>query len=590
MEKKSATTHFLLSGLFGLSVFLFFGLIYPHHLHYHEQFQLFLSTPAYFLQLIAKPGGLAEHIGSFLTQFFLFSWSGAAIMAILLTSVQLITASVGRRLRENPLYYPLSFIPAFFFWSLLCDENMMIAGILSVLFAMVTWWGYQALTHNGWKTAYILLFIPITYWFAGGSAIIPVLGIIACEWMNKESRWPQKVLITLCTLGVTVAVLLLIPLLFPQFPYKRMLFGTDFFRFPVYYPIGIPILWGLLLLIPFINLFLPAALKKPGNNRFLFISVSVIIFISGGLLVMANHDDGKEEVMAYDHYVRMQQWDKVIKMADRKSPSSPLSVACMNLALCKSGKMSDNMFHYYQNGPEGLIPTFTRDFTIPMITGEIYYHLGFINTAQRYAFEAMESLPNYWKSGRALKRLAETNLINGEYKVAEKYLRILTHTTFYKKWAQYVLEMMKDEEAINTHSEWGYLRTCRTKTDFLDSEDEKDMMLGILLQQNMTHYMAYEYLLAYCLLTKDLEHFMEYFSLGTKLRYESLPKSYQEALLYVWSLSHEDPLRTVPYSVSDQVKQDLAGYQQLYLNSSDPEEALKKNFSGTYWYYLHFRQ
>ena len=28
--------------LFGLSVLLFFGLAYPHHLHYQEQYQLFL--------------------------------------------------------------------------------------------------------------------------------------------------------------------------------------------------------------------------------------------------------------------------------------------------------------------------------------------------------------------------------------------------------------------------------------------------------------------------------------------------------------------------------------------------------------------
>lgn len=82
---------------------------------------------------------------------------------------------------------------------------------------------------------------------------------------------------------------------------------------------------------------------------------------------------------------------------------------------------------------------------------------------------------------------------------------------------------------------------------------------------------------------------MEYFPLGMKLRYDTLPLSYQEALLYVWSLSHEDPLKTVPYSVSDKVRQQLAAYQQLYLNASDPEQALKKNYSGTYWYYLHFR-
>jgi hypothetical protein len=306
-------------------------------------------------------------------------------------------------------------------------------------------------------------------------------------------------------------------------------------------------------------------------------------------MVAINTRKNKEDIMAYDHFVRMQQWDKAISRADRESPSSPLSVACLNLSLCKSGLMSDNMFSYYQNGPEGLIPTFARDFTISMITGEIYYHLGFINTAQRFAFESMESLPNYWKSARSVKRLAETNLINGQYKVARKYLVILQKTVFYKKWANYAMSFLEDEEAINEHPEWGTLRKYRTKTDFLDSEQEKDMMLGILLQQNFTHYMAYEYLLAYCLLTKDLDRFMQYYPLGMELRYRHLPVSYQEALIYIWSLSHEDPVRTVPYPVSDKVKQELVAYQNIYLNSSNPEEVLKKNHSGTYWYYLHFR-
>ena len=34
--------HILYTSLFGVAVLLFFGLAYPHHLHYQEQFQLFL--------------------------------------------------------------------------------------------------------------------------------------------------------------------------------------------------------------------------------------------------------------------------------------------------------------------------------------------------------------------------------------------------------------------------------------------------------------------------------------------------------------------------------------------------------------------
>ena len=34
--------HLLYTLLFGVAVLLFFGLAYPHHLHYQEQYQLFL--------------------------------------------------------------------------------------------------------------------------------------------------------------------------------------------------------------------------------------------------------------------------------------------------------------------------------------------------------------------------------------------------------------------------------------------------------------------------------------------------------------------------------------------------------------------
>ena len=41
--------------------------------------------------------------------------------------------------------------------------------------------------------------------------------------------------------------------------------------------------------------------------------------------------------------------------------------------------LAEKMFSYYQNGMQGLIPDLTKDFTIPLITGEVYYQLGFIN-------------------------------------------------------------------------------------------------------------------------------------------------------------------------------------------------------------------
>ena len=94
--------HYIYTLLFGVAVLLFFGLAYPHHLHYQEQFQLFLFDSTYAWDIIKLPGGISDLLGRFSTQFFLYAWVGALIIAVLLSLIQLLTlhqfnAPLGRR-------------------------------------------------------------------------------------------------------------------------------------------------------------------------------------------------------------------------------------------------------------------------------------------------------------------------------------------------------------------------------------------------------------------------------------------------------------------------------------------------------------
>ena len=43
-----------------MAVLLFFGLAYPHHLHYQEQYQLFLFDSTYVWEIVKQPGGIAD--------------------------------------------------------------------------------------------------------------------------------------------------------------------------------------------------------------------------------------------------------------------------------------------------------------------------------------------------------------------------------------------------------------------------------------------------------------------------------------------------------------------------------------------------
>ena len=80
--------------LYCVAVLLFFGLAYPHHLHYQEQYQLFLFDSSYVWEIVKLPGGVADLLGRFCTQFFLYAWMGALIISVMLSVIQLLTLSV----------------------------------------------------------------------------------------------------------------------------------------------------------------------------------------------------------------------------------------------------------------------------------------------------------------------------------------------------------------------------------------------------------------------------------------------------------------------------------------------------------------
>jgi len=576
---------------FGIAIFFFFYFFFPHHLHYQEQFQLFLFTREYFLETFSRPGGFSNYIGRFFTQFYLYAGWGALIVSFLLVGIQQSVYAIGRRFRiTGSRGRFLSFFPALFYWYLLCDENSQQGGVAASLLVLLFTLIATFIQSDRLRRIFLILMIPVLYWLAGIAVVLAVVLLLGYEWLIIKREKKTIIGLSIISVLLVIACPYAAKHFIVQYPLERLVWGVDYVHFTTLSPIRIIFLWALVAIAILLPPYLPK-ISKPKIRRMVFpVQAACLIFIAyiviGRMAYPSNAS--KEEIMAYDYYSKTRNWNKIIQMANRKSPSVPMTVTCLNLALCKTGQLPEKMFEYFQNGPEGLLPTFQRDFMIPGVAGEAYYSSGFVNTAQRFAFEAMEALPDYQKSVRSIKRLAETNLINGQYVVADKYLSLLENTLFYRKWAKDTRTYLYNEDKINAHPEWGELRRFQTKTDFLFSEKEKDMMLGIVFQQNRDNRQAYEYLSAYALLTKNIKSFPDYFRMKTNFSYPVIPKSYQEALIYIWGLSHNKLTDSIPFPISNSVRQAVEAYAQTYTSYQSPEPFLRQRFSKTYWYYLHF--
>ena len=583
--------------LAGIAVGCFFAFRYPYHLHFQEQYQLFESTWAYFAAVASVPGGLADWTGRLVTQFFYHAPAGAALMAVLLCAVQLLTWAACRR--KTLASFALSFIPEALLLAFFCDENTLAGGAVALILSLAATVWVRLISKDIVRLTVEAVLVPVMYLVSGPLAIVYLITIAFCERSGADdfsgsghfSAGGTKDQSAAKRFWILIGVMLLLAVLCPlvasrivPYPLGRLCYGIHYYR---YHNILPGLLWAAALASTAVIL-LSCTRRRILPTRWGALPGLVLFALvagTGTLLTLRAADSAKEEWMRYDFMVRMQMWNRIMMLADTRNPDNPKTVSCLNLALAMTGRMPDSQFEYFQNGPDGLLPDFSGDHTNPVSTGEIYWHLGMVNTAQRYAFEAQEAIPDFQKSARLYRRLAETNIVNGDWDVARKYLHALHNARFYRKWADETAALLDEGRVFEARPELARARDWRLKEhDFLFSDTEMDSMLGLLRVENPGNTLALEYLMAWCLLRKDLDRFVECIGLVSALE---MPKSYQEALLLRWVHTHSD-FDGLPMYLSHANARRLNGFIADY-QAGTQEAEMQRKYGDTYWFYYYYR-
>ena len=581
----------LLSLLFGVAVVIFWSVPYMSGLCFQEQYQMFLFDIGYFLERIVLPGGLADYISEFLVQFYYMPVLGGTIIALLLMSIQAISWGLMKQYGMKAVFpgYLLSFVPSIVLWCAMGDQNLLLSFVVALSGALLMGWIHNRFHNRLVKVVFELVSTALVYWFLGPVVFLYAALMIGDTLMKGKQN--GHILSSLgysaCLLILTVAWILLTTQSL-QYPLYRIFSGLNYYRYPGTVsplPLGVMI-WTVVVVFFGMVPDEHAWIKKLQQSKVVMTLAYVLVIVASWFGIKASFDAMTYDLIDYDFLVRTEQWDKIIEKAEKKPATTPLGVSCVNLALSQKGMLADRLFEFYQNGGEGLFPTFTRDMISPVSTAEIFFRLGMVNDAERYMFEAQEAIPNYRKSARLTRRIIECEIINGNYQVAAKLLRRLQKTLFYSNWANQTMALLGNEKAINQHPVYGKLRKYREKKqDFLFSDREMDQMLGLLFLNDNHNKMAYEYLVCYELLQRDMEKFMQYYPLGRFVDYDHIPRSFQEILIGNWMKTHSDP-RTIPYNVDAQNVNNTLNFIQLYMqNPKDPQLGQQPYVSNA-WHYV----
>lgn len=568
--------------LFGVATMLFFALAYPHHLHFQEQYQLFLYEWSYVSDVLSVPGGVADLVGRFFTQFFLYAWVGAGLIAALLVGVQLLTYVLLRSSRTEPLAYALSFVPSLLCCCFLCDDNALMSAPVALLLIVAVALLMRFITGNRWRRIIALLSIPLVYQLAGAFVLV-YASLLIIQELRRERSFQT---------GVWTCVLLVVVLAVPaawgqwmHYPLHRLYVGPHYYRQP---DVFAQWAWAAAYVLP-VLLLLPDRLRgwMPRLAVVTLSGIWAVLMLAGGMTVRSLHSQAQEDTMAYDFMARNAMWNRILQLAEHRAPRNQVSAVVVNLALAERGMLCDRMFEYRQKGLAGLLPNFDTDCVSPLATSEAFYRLGMINTAQRFVFEAQEAIPDYQKSARCYKRLAETNLINGAYEVARKYLVALQHTLFYRDWANATLALIADDSAVAAHPEYGELRAMRCQEDYFFGGNEVHQILAQQLQANPQNRLAFDYLEAACLLAKDLDLVTRYYPLSEPLGYTSMPSAIQQAMLLDWTQKHQ-PSDPIPTYFQPALLQHLNQFYSAMQLHNGNAATMRQLYGNTYWGYYYF--
>lgn len=295
-------------------------------------------------------------------------------------------------------------------------------------------------------------------------------------------------------------------------------------------------------------------------------------------------DFRREHGLALDAEMYFGRWEKVERLLSETGSPSPLEAYYYNLLQARRHVMPEKLLSHEQPGAQGLF--------LPVAPGgsyfsiyaanEVWFALGDMTMAEHAAILGMIFSPRH-VGARAIKRLAEINLINGDEAAAMKYLRLLQKTLCYHTWAE---ERLPGRETERVRQWLQQKREQLPWTDTLRSSANVPLSLRHLLRSHPDNRMALDYLLCFDLLNKNLTAFAgDYRAFGSG---RPLVRLYGEALLAYLAGTQASPEEVRQWQIPGELMAEFNEYTRLYEASGGNRTVLKAKYGKTYWFYFHF--
>lgn len=606
-------------GAFFVPFYLYVWLVVEPHLIFHgagtiTNFPAFYRTRHFFVEHLAYPGGPAEYLAAFGSQLFYHSWLGALAITVQAWMLYLCVSYLLRAAGFRPLAL-VGYVPPL---------------LLSVLYGRYTYYGpttvallvalafaclYVRPARREISRASPVVFLVASFlcYYAAGGAFLLFAAVCALHELLSRRRWA----LALVYAAVGAAL-----------PYVTGVLGFDVNPADAYARLT-PVSWELLdyaarsrsvelvcalyLLVPATMAALGAVriartrLGGPGRARpkqpprakrtrfkaalswyaaaprLNWLVHRAALLAVAAVAAFGSLDRALKAQFAVDYYAHRRMWPEVMAAGARHS-DDPLVMHAVDRALYHTGRLGNEMFRWPQR-PQYLLLTGTEGKRVFWASVDAYLEIGFINGAEHALTECLEGLGGH---PAVLQRLALVNLVKGNLGTARVYLGALSHTLFHGAWARHYLDFMDRNHDLAADASIQHLRSIALEQDVTTVVLEPEQMLRALLAKDGRNRMAFEYLMAWYLTTRQVVKLTQHLDGFRELGYAALPTHVEEAaLVYVYGRNQK--LYLGGYQPRAVLQQRVEHFRQAMGRYRGDKQAawgeLRKSHYGDYFFY-----
>jgi hypothetical protein len=596
--------------LFFILIYLYLWLEVDLRLIYHgggmiTNFPVFYRGWTFFRPFLSYPGGPVEYVCAFLSQFFYISWAGAIVVTAQAWLICLCTGYILKAIGASALRL-LRFVPpvlVLITYTQYTYHFLMTTALLTSLLFVCLYIRIAQRSKPFCLVSFLVLSV-ILYYIAGGAYLLFALVCTIYE-LFFALRWRMALAYLLSAAVIPYIEGTVILGIGPGDAYSELLpYSWAIISYEERRRL-IMLVYIMYLLLPLTALLwrLGAAcmgsffagkrdgkLFKAGSTIFSryastpalgWAVESCLLFVLAAAIVLFSQNKKQKTVLEVDYYACYQMWPQLLRAAPHQANDLFITHA-VNRALYQTGRLGSEMFSYPQN-PNALLLTLKMQPLVRWRGLDICIELGFLNRAEGYLAELLEGLG---QRPIILKRLALINMAKENPGAARIYLNALSKTLFHAGWADDYLARLQSDPGLSTDDRIQHLRRVRVKT-------EDDNIVGALLWNSRQDQTAFEYLMAYYLLTRQLDRFISNLDGLDVFDYSQIPRHYEEAILVYTSLTKRKA-GLHGRQISRESIQRFKNFFQIYDSFGEDKQAAFKVLAADYGdsyllYYIHQR-